>query len=282
MHFSPNLILSGLSSTTLMAMVRMGARGQTANEMSNLFGTFQTTDNIKNGFQNLLAHLKSSQSKECMSVSNNLFVDSRFVVDESYQSRLQSHFGATPMLLDMTNPSGASKSMSNVILKQTGGLINETIMSEDFFDHPVLCLTNSIFFKSEWKHKFKNSKSQFFSVNGNKPGPKMRMNFMNLKDTKFKIVSLDSLAAIGIELPLHNNFSFVILIPENLNGENALHDLEKRLTRTDFSRQLHLENENHFKTKVSVPKFRRESYHNLKSTLQGIGIVRAFQVSILP
>ena len=110
----------------------------------------------------------------------------------------------------------------------------------------------------------------------------MRMNFMNLKDTKFKIVSLDSLAAIGIELPLHNNFSFVILIPENLNGENALHDLEKRLARTDFSRQLHLENENHFKTKVSVPKFRRESYHNLKSTLQGIGIVRAFQVSILP
>jgi serine protease inhibitor len=154
-----NVFISPLSLSAALTMTYSGAAGNTEEAMMNTLGYSEmNTEQVEDGFKNLLSSLENVDREVTLSIANSVWMRDSFEasVFEDYKETLSdcydSEFFARPF------NQGTVNELNEWVAENTEHKIEKIIDSIEP-DH-VMFLVNAIYFKADWTHQFKESNTQ--------------------------------------------------------------------------------------------------------------------------
>ena len=246
-----NLILSGFSLSTAMAMVFLAAR----DEAQKCFRFHEDLDKHKSGYKDVLARLANCNEDAKLNICQKIFASNRLEIPESFTEQVQNFFGTDPTKIDLADPA-STDIVNNWVNKATSGKIETIVAGDDFNPDNLMLLLNAIYFKSDWANKFDRNatKGEDFHLSGD---DKVKAQMMTLDNVYLQNMFIQTLDAKAVEFPYKGDqFSMVFILPEKKDGFD---EMEQRLGDVDLNNELSFDE---YKTKVvkfSIPKFKAES-----------------------
>lgn len=281
-----NLCASPASIALALAMVRAGARGQTATEMDAVLHSLGSDPQA----QAIVALLQSLQSdtyyedsdwyaedpmatpvpgKEALvelDVSNAVFSQKGMTLQPGYLDALSSRFGAGVGLLDYKNdPEAARLAINRWASDRTKGRIPEVLQPGDITTLTRIALANAIYLKAAWNSPFDET------LTGSKPftladGSKVSVPTMAI-DHEFSYAAGRGWSAVDLPYAA-GNMSMTIIVPDDMASFTA------GLTATKFNSIVSQETGR--TVDLTLPRFSAETRINLASLLAAMGMPTAF------
>ncbi|XP_021950951.1 leukocyte elastase inhibitor isoform X4 [Folsomia candida] len=260
-----NLIFSPYSLSAVMAMVKAGAKGRTANDIQTAM-KYPTDDNtLFKGYKALLESLKSDGQNFTLETVNRVYAKTGFKLQSRFTSIVEENFGAKIEQLDFTKSSQAASTINDFVARTTHDKIKDLISPGDLDSLTRLVLVNAIYFKGLWKNQFNKqlTKEADFHLNKNDT---VKVQMMKI-EADFPYGEIEELNAKAIALPYQGDrLSMIILLPNEIEG---LKDMEEKLK--NFSLASIPSRLRERKINLSMPKFTLESTIDLKGPLTAIG-----------
>ncbi|XP_058517171.1 serpin I2 [Ochotona princeps] len=227
-------------------------------EFSGLKSFFSAIAQKKQGFT---FHLASA-----------LYLQEGFTVKEQYLHGNKDFFQSAVKLVDFQDARACAETISTWVESKTDGKIKDMVSEEEFGPLTRLVLVNAIYFKGNWKQKFRREDTElmnFTKQNGSAvPIPMMKA----LLRTKYGHFSEFSINYQVLELPYEGDeFSLILILPaEGVNVE----EVEKLLSA---HRVLKWSSEINEKTvEVSIPRFKVEQKLDFKEPLHSLNVTELF------
>lgn len=156
-HPHQNVFLSPLSIYLALAMAENGAAADTRTAMRHTLEVPPqlTEDEIGKSVQALSKDLRSQTGME-ISIANALWSDPSLPLSPAFVERCRNFFDATATSLDFSNSVPAAEEINAWVKKNTGGKI-DSIVTPGIVAASKAILTNAIYFKAAWEHKFPKS-----------------------------------------------------------------------------------------------------------------------------
>ncbi|XP_061178772.1 serpin B6-like [Saccostrea echinata] len=263
-----NIFYSPFSISTALAMVHLGAGGETLKEMNQALH-FGKMDNIYSSFSTYLGFLSKATGNNTLNTANRIYQSMRFTAEESFLQSCAKYFNATVESVDFSQSEASSKKINSWVSQKTENKIQDLIPASALSSQTLMVLVNAIYFKGIWnspfetrhtkKMEFRNGKAKYMT---DMMYQKEYFNFSHVSDLKFDI----------LELPYEGKtITMVILLPTAVDGLEAM---EQSLTETVLKNALN--NLSEQEVKVYLPKFKIESAFQLKSYLSALGMLSAF------
>ncbi len=167
-----NIVLSGLSVTTTMAMLLMGAKGETAIEIQECFNFTGNEETLKSGFKKLTEQLMNNNSPAVkLTMANRILVEHRTNLLQSFAKKISGSFQGDVVRLQ-EDVSEAAKSVNDWIRQKTEGAIPEIVSAQDL-DQVVIVLISALHLKADWATQFESylTKTDKFYLTGYYDGP---------------------------------------------------------------------------------------------------------------
>jgi serpin B len=192
-----NAVFSPLSIAYAFAMLRAGARGETAAQLDETFG-FPATGmhdaygGLSQGLVTTKAAPKAQAAKSekakaptkgtytpwrpkppTFNLANGLWTIAGYPVEAEFRETLSRHYGAEAQGLDMSDPAAAVKRVNDWISEHTAGRVSKVLDRL----HPTtrLVLANAVYLKADWTAKFTRPLDEDFRIGGKTvPVPTMR------------------------------------------------------------------------------------------------------------
>ncbi|CAO2595712.1 Serpin B9 [Lemmus lemmus] len=270
---SKNVCYSPVSVSSALAMVLLGAKGDTAVQISQALCLNPEKD-IHQGFQRLLSNLNKPNRKYLLRMVNRLFAEITHEFLPTFkESCLQFYHSELEQLSFATAPEESRKHINTWVSKQTEGKIPE-LLSDDSDDLETrLVLVNTLYFKGRWHKEFdiEGTHEMPFKINLKEKRP---VQMMCQEDT-FNLAYVNEVQAQVLEMPYEGmELSFVVLLPDDgvdlSQVENNL-TFEKLTTWTkpNFMKSTTVE--------VFLPKFKLQEDYDMKSVFPHLGMVDVFQ-----
>ncbi|KFO24495.1 Serpin B3 [Fukomys damarensis] len=240
-----NVFYSPISITAALAMVYLGAKGKTAQEMEKVLHFNEVTKESKG---------KTQTSHEYLNDLKNFYLTDAESVDfenETEESR---------------------KKMNTWVEKQTHDKIKDFFPVNSLDNGTKLVLVNAVYFKGQWENKFNKN----YTVEGkfwlNKDTSKCVQ--MMKQSIYLNFASLEDVQAKMVEIPYKDKaLSMVVLLPNEVDG---LQQLEDGLTGEKLMEWASLQNMNTKQVNLRLPRFKVEQSFSLNDILQNMGMVKAF------
>ncbi|XP_029897969.1 heterochromatin-associated protein MENT-like [Aquila chrysaetos chrysaetos] len=300
-----NIFFSPWSIATALAMVYLGAKGDTATQMAEVLhfnqtagkeGSSETTrpslgrpkkrkmdpehkqaENIHSGFKELLSAINKPSSTYLLKSANRLYEEKTYPLLPNFLQLITSYYNAKPQAVNFKTDAEQARALINSwVENETERKIQDLLPAGSLNTHTVLVLVNAIYFKGNWKKKFleKNTSEMAFRLSKTKTKPVQMMflqdEFLMLHETtmKFKI----------IELPyVENELSMFVLLPDDIHDNTTgLELVESELTYEKLAEWTKSANMVKAKVDLYLPKLKLEENYDLKSTLSSMGIRNAF------
>nr|XP_036874811.1 serpin B8-like [Manis javanica] len=234
---SRNVFMSPLSISSTLALVSMGARGDTATQMSQALCLNKVGD-VHQGFQSLLAEVTKSSTQYLLRSANRLFGEKTCDFLPAFKESCMKFYQAELEGLSFANdPEECRKHINDWVTKKTEG------------ERLSFCLLD---LKVEKKT--------------------VQMMF---KQAKFRMGYIDEVHAQVLELPYAGEeLSMVLLLPDATAG---LAEVEKALTYEKFRAWTNPEKMTKVKVQVFLPRLKLEETYDLESFLRSLGMTDAFE-----
>uniref|UniRef100_A0A4W6G0Z6 Serpin B6 n=1 Tax=Lates calcarifer TaxID=8187 RepID=A0A4W6G0Z6_LATCA len=243
-----NVFFSPFSISSALAMVMLGARGNTATQMSE---SHQEND-VHSGFTKLLSELNKEDALYALSVANRLYGE------QSFQ-----------FVFCLVN-------INSWVEKQTQGKIKDLLSPEVLDSMTRLVLVNAIYFKGNWNKQFKEdyTADAEFRINKNDTKPVKMMQ----QKSKFSLATIPEANCQILEMPYEGeDLSMLIFLPNEIEGDTTgLEKLEKELTYEKFVEWTRPDLMGQTEVEVRLPRFKMEETYDLNKVLIGMGMVDAF------
>ncbi|XP_059118301.1 serpin B9-like isoform X1 [Peromyscus eremicus] len=270
---SKNVCYSPVSISSALAMVLLGAKGDTAVQMSQALG-LKTGKDIHQGFQRLLSNLNKPNRKYLLRMANRLFAESTCEFLSTFkESCLQFYHSKLEQLSFVKAAEESRKHINMWVSEQTEGKIPELLSGDSVDSKTRLVLVNALYFKGKWQKEFDKERTREmpFKVNQKEKRP---VQMMYQKDV-FKLAYVEEVQATMLVMPYDGmELSLMVLLPVDgvdlSKVENNL-TFEKLMswTKPDFMRSTRAE--------VLLPKFKLQEDYDMKSVFQHLGMVDVFQ-----
>ncbi|XP_077348217.1 serpin B6-like isoform X1 [Lithobates pipiens] len=271
-----NLFFSPLSISSALAMIHLGAKGNTAAQMSKVL-QFEKAKDVHSSFQSLISEINKPGTDYLLRTANRLYGEKSFTFLEDFLASTQKHYHADSQAVDFSGKAeDCRKEINTWVEQKTEGKIKDLLPSDSVDSLTRLVLVNAIYFKGNWANQFdKQSTSEMpFKLNKNETKPVQMM----FKKAKFPMTYVGDLFTKVIELPYVNNeLSMFILLPDEIqDGTTGLEKLEKELTYSKFLEWTNPDMMDRTEMELFVPKFKLEDSYDLKSVLSDMGMADAF------
>jgi serpin B len=265
-----NLFLSPYSISTALAMVEVGAKGDTATEMikvlrlslpeSKLFPAIDTQRKL------LVSSAETPDFQ--LHVANRLWGQKGVTFLPRFLQILGSDFGADLGPLDFRQTETARTTINAWIDAQTNHKIQDLLAPGVLSADTRLVLTNAIYFKARWQEVFEKSATADAAFQTTASD---HVSVPTMHETQhFFYAATDHLQVL--ELPYNGGVtSMLILLPKKVDG---LGELEKQLTAENLKGWT--SNLQSRRVKVSLPRFKLTSEFSLGETLASLGMPLAF------
>jgi len=269
---SENVFVSPFSIATVLSMVHVGAKRNTAAQLKKVMHVTDIEDEkVSAVLGNLCQSLKGDENYTLES-ANQMYVANNYPLADYFQMSMKNHFGAVPENVDFTLDEtrlNINKWVQDFTQQKIKDLIPEGVLG----DLTRLTLVNAVYFKGNWLHKFNAAitRPEPFYL-GSKENS-VDANMMRIK-TKFHSGYLDNLDARVLELPyVGGKLSMFIILPNKIEG---MADLEAALTEDTFQTMDRAMRSS--KIEVGLPKFKVEADVKIKAVLTEMGITDLFDI----
>ncbi|NWI30626.1 SPB10 protein, partial [Sula dactylatra] len=300
-----NVFFSPWSISSALALMYLGAKGNTATEMAEVLHftqaagdegsssvarpsrgrpkrrkmdpEYKQAEDIHSGFKELLTVISKPRSTYSLSSANRIYVEKTFPLLSRYLQLSKNYYKAEPQKVNFrTAPEQSRQEINAWVEKQTKGKIKDLLKSDDVTHATRLILVNAIYFKAEWETKFNAEFTQLqpFRLSKNKT----KLVKMMCMTQMFPVRIMEKMNLKIIELPyLNYELSMWILLPDDIkDSTTGLEQLERQLTYEKLCEWT--DSKKMTKTLVSLclPKFRMEERYDLNNSLNSMGIRSAF------
>ncbi|XP_036377494.1 leukocyte elastase inhibitor-like isoform X2 [Megalops cyprinoides] len=276
---SSNVFYSPLSISSALAMVYLGARGNTATQMSQTLHFHKAGDDIHAGFSKLIADLNKEGAPYALSMANRLYGEQSYTFVEKFIEDTKKHYRAELEAVDfIANAEAARVNINTWVEKQTQDKI-KNLLPEGILDSLTrLVLVNAIYFKGNWEKKFNetSTKEMPFRLNKNESKPVQMMH----QKSKFPLTFIPEANCQILELPyVGKDLSMLIILPNEIEDDSTgLQKLERELTYENLVEWTRPDMMDSVEVTVGLPRFRLEETYNLKKILTSLGMEDAFDV----
>jgi serine protease inhibitor len=264
-----NVFLSPLSVSLALGMTMNGAAGTTLDGMKQAlnFGPL-TMPEINSGYRSLLTLLRGLDAGTQLSIANSIWFDAAFPARQSFLDATRDAFDAEVRAVALGNPATVGL-INNWVRDATRGKIPTII--DAISPQDVMFLINAIFFKGDWRHRFRASDTEsrpFYATDGMQMVPMM-------KRTGSVALGGGAYHTMG-ELQYGNGaFAMTVLMPR-ADVALDIHALTDSLTvgrwaqwTGGLSEQSNID--------VFLPRLRLEYERSLSDDLSALGMAEAFQ-----
>ncbi|KAK1172456.1 serpin B6-like [Acipenser oxyrinchus oxyrinchus] len=275
-----NIFYSPLSISSALAMVYLGARGNTASEMAQSVCFNKSKDDVHSGFSTLISDINKQGAPYKLCLANRLYGEKSFDFVKEFIQDTKKFYQAELEAVDFVTASEAARqNINSWVQSQTQDKI-QNLLAEGTVDALTrLVLVNAIYFKGNWGKKFSESETRErafrLSKNGTKPVQMMQ------QKAKFNLTFIPEVNSQIIELPyVGNELSMLIILPMGIEDDSTgLEKLERELTFENLMEWTKPEMMGNTEVTVTLPKFKLEETYDLKSVLISLGMVDAFDVT---
>ena len=282
-----NLCISPTSVALALAMVRPGAKGQTAAEMDSVLpalGSDADASEIaalmrefasvtqyvdRDGYPVFVPATPDPANPDPASeldVSDQAFVQRGLAIEPAYLDALSSRFGAGVALLDFkTNPEAARLAINKWASERTKGRIPEVLQQGQVTDATRIALANAIYLKAAWRSKFDPSltKQAAFTTAA---GTKVSVPTMAIDQT-FPYTAGAGYKAV--QLPYSGDMSMTIVVPDNMAS------FVSGLTAAKLSKLI-VYGDQTYDVDLTLPRFSIDTRFELSNALKAMGMPTLF------
>ncbi|XP_060934106.1 leukocyte elastase inhibitor-like [Limanda limanda] len=277
---SGNMLVSPLSISSALAMVYLGARGDTAAQMEEAL-SFQPGEDFHAEFKKFIEDINSPSKLYILQTANRLYGEKTAKFLPRFLDDTRKYYQADLKTVDFIGAAEASREEINTwVEKQTENKIKDLVKPGIVSDGTKLVLVNAIYFKANWKNRFDeaNTKEMPFKVSQTESKP-VQMMFQK-KNLPYNYIPDHALKIL--ELPyVEEELSMLILLPkQSTDGSDPLLKLEKELTLQRLNEWTNKGNMLvHSDVHVHLPKFKLEEDYKLNEPLSKLGMMDVFNPS---
>ncbi|KAM6168001.1 serpin B3-like [Erethizon dorsatum] len=283
-----NVFYSPVSIAAALAMVYLGAKGGTAEEIEKVLHfseiTARSTEkpktdhagnsrSVPHQFQKLLTELNKPTETYELKSANKVYKEKSFQFLQEYVDDIKKFYLADVESVDFVNAAEESRKKINTwVEKQTHEKIKEIFPNGSLQSDTRLVLVNAVYFKGQWDMKFHEEdtiEEKFWLNKDRSKSVKM------MKQTNYlKFAHLEDVQAKILEIPYKGKaLSMFVLLPDEVDG---LQKLEDNLTGEKLMEWTSLQNMAKFKVHLHLPRFKVEESYDLNTVLTDMGMVKAF------
>ncbi|XP_014448408.1 serpin B6 [Tupaia chinensis] len=273
---SKNVFFSPMSLSSCLAMVLMGAKGNTAAQMTKALSFNERGDggvDVHQGFQQLLSALTKPDAQYLLRTANRLFGEKSYEFLSSFKDSCCKFYESEMEELDFIDATEKSRKHINTwVEKKTEGKITELLSPDSVNSLTKLVLVNAIYFKGNWEKQFNKdfTRESPFKVSKDVVKP---VQMMYMKST-FKMTYIGEIFTTILVLPyVGQELNMLIMLPdENTNLKTVEEEItyEKFL---DWTRDDMMDEE---EVEVSLPRFKLEENYDMEAVLRKLGMTDAF------
>ncbi|XP_017098956.2 serine protease inhibitor 42Dd isoform X1 [Drosophila bipectinata] len=260
-----NIISSPLSLEIVMAMVYMGAKGNTAKELQTVLKLPEDRNQVAKKYREFFTNLEGREKDAILELANRIYINDQLRLLPEYNKIVGDSFKAEAVPINVGNPQSAAATINSWVSRQTRNKITKIVSAESINRDFMAIIINAIYFKGVWKYKFvkEDTRKKDFHTSSNE---KIPVDMMYLEGS-FLADHFSDLDAKVLELPYRNSKLFMqIFLPNRIDG---LSKLESQIG--GFSRPLRKQD-----VYVRIPKFKIEFEKSLDGLLAKLGIKAAF------
>merc|ERR1712112_642056 len=271
-----NLLVSPYSASKVMAMVYIGARGETADQIKKGMN-FPEKNVLGEGFKDLCRVLKGNDDF-VLETADMLFMQDGFDLQDQFKKSIRENFYAEVTQLDFAADSAAARAeINNWVKMETMDKIEDLIPQDFLSQFTKMVLVNAMYFKGDWVHQFaeKDTKKHSFYVNEDKPVVEVDM--MHNDRSKFKMYECKELQAKTIELPYKGDrVSMYVVLP---NDKDGLNEVEEGLCRGEKLKEIcsYTDKAEEKKLSLRLPKFKVEKTIEMVERLMDLEMRNMFR-----
>lgn len=260
-----NFFVSPLSLHMALGMLLNGAEKETAVEIQKALKMDDVAlADLNAAYKTLINDLPIADSKVSLGLANSVWYRNDFSVENDFQSVLKNSFESEVTGLPFDD--AAKDRINKWASDKTNGKIKKVL--DKIQQQHVMFLLNALYFKGDWQTRFDPKKTQdtpFKLENGQSKNVKMMF-----AESDFKASSGSTYDAV--RLPYANGqFNMTLLIPK---GQSKIDAVLNEITGEGWAKLNNGMVERGIT--LGLPKFTLEYSAQLKETLQGMGIKRAF------
>ena len=265
-----NIFFSSPSIYGAFSILHEGARGDTAEEMQNVFG-FLGDDDRRIGFYSYMDALGQKNNDEnALSMANALWLANDFVPLPEYIKTAKTFYSSSVDSVNFATDEGVNRINDWTKLK-TQEKIKELLKPGSTDPTTRMVITNAIHFEGSWEHPFdvEDTYQTDFEVDSENKVTVQMMTYPH----KMSIKHMATENMQMLQMPYKgNDFSMLILLPSSMDD---MQSVEGSLT---------LENLNLWKDSLSslrgivihIPKFTLETEYDLTESLPEMGMPSVF------
>ncbi|XP_077077716.1 leukocyte elastase inhibitor-like isoform X2 [Siphateles boraxobius] len=298
---SGNVFFSPVSISSALAMVSLGARGNTAAQMIKVLGfnneppMMQQTqkpqtpaelkkcpeekpeDQIHSSFNKFMSELNKPGVPYVLSLANRLYGEQSYQFVEKFLNDAKSYYEAGLEKVDFKNKSEAARvNINKWVEKKTQEKIKDLVPQGAISGMTKLVLVNAIYFKGNWEKKFPKEATRDgqFKLNKIQTKPVKMMQ----QESKFPLASIPEMNSQVLELPyVGKNLSMLIILPNKMEDDTTgLQKLEKALTYEKLMEWTKPSKMILQEVEVSLPKFKVLESYEMRSLLISMGMEDVF------
>ncbi|XP_073534779.1 serpin B6-like isoform X1 [Phyllobates terribilis] len=271
-----NLFFSPISISSALAMIHLGAKANTASQMSKVL-QFEKAKDVHAAFQALISEINKPGTDYLLRTANRLYGEKSFSFLDEFLGSTQKHYHADLQSVDFSSKAeDCRKEINSWVELKTEGKIQDLLPSGSVDSLTKLVLVNAIYFKGNWANQFDKqcTHEMPFRLNKNETKPVQMM----YKKAKYPMTYVGELFTKVLEIPYVNNeLSMIIMLPDDIqDGTTGLEKLEKELSYSKFLEWTDPERMDITEMELHLPKFKLEDDYDLKSVLSDMGMPDAF------
>ncbi|XP_069074067.1 serpin B6-like isoform X2 [Pleurodeles waltl] len=273
-----NLFYSPISISSALAMVFLGAQGDTAAQMVQALQLHKAKD-VHPGFQSLISEINKPDTKYLLRIANRLFGEKSYSFNTGFLDSCNKFYLSELEQVDFQQEYEAARGQINSWVEgKTDGKIQNLLGQGTLDSLTKLVLVNAIYFKGNWADQFKKdlTKEMPFRINKNQTKP-VQMMFRN---GKYPMTHIGEQQIKIIELPYEDKeLSMIVMLPDEINDDSTgLEKLERELTYEKFADWTNPEMMNTKEVELFLPRFKLEESYDLKPFLTSLGMHDAFDM----
>ncbi|KAL6060608.1 hypothetical protein STEG23_019780, partial [Scotinomys teguina] len=266
-----NILFSPLSISSALAVLSLGARNNTLEEILEglKFNVTETPEaDIHRSFEVLLHMLSQPGDQVQIRTGSAMFIEKRLHILAEFKEKARALYQAEASTTDFQQPNEAKKLINDYVNKQTQGKIKELISNLD--DQTAMVLVNYIYFNGKWETPFDpldTFESEFYlSKRRNVKVPMMKM-----EDLTTPYFRDEDLSCSVVELKYTGNASALFILPDEDRMQQVEASLQPKTLRKwkDSLRPRKIDD-------LYIPKFSIATDYSLENILPHLGIREVF------
>ncbi|XP_064017155.1 leukocyte elastase inhibitor-like [Pogoniulus pusillus] len=272
-----NLFYSPLSVSAALAMVLLGAKGNTESQMLKTLH-FDKVEDVHSRFRTLTMDVNRSNAPYLLRLANRLFGEKTYSFLPDFLTNTQKLYGADLATVDFGRACDEARTEINQwVEEKTEGKIPDLLSEGSVSSMTKLVLVNAIYFKGNWAEKFAEADTtdKPFRLNKNE----RKTVKMMYQKKKFHFAYIPEVKIRVLELPYEEEeLSMIILLPDDIEDDSTgLQKLEKQLTLEKLQEWTCPQRLYSTDVHVHLPKFKLEESYDLGSDLAALGLLDIFE-----